>query len=242
MWGERGLVATFFADLSQHGNGTVIEFLTEIVEFNPSLKINRTDVVSIDIIIEPGFGNQGFGHPDAVIVVCFKNKPKKVFIIEAKLSTYEKACMDNTDKSKEKFNSSLNGQLELNYRLSIALSEFKANDARLIEPELISQKYDKDKRRKVYKKYVLDKIVSKLSGECLRNYYYIVLINDKCNPFINISPNPNLLPQLFDEDGKDCWTDMQSQFGWVNYDKIEGFLENKNLFRNTLEINRVLLN
>ena len=139
MWDERGLIASFFADLHQmqlQSPSSFSEFIS-VVELPGEIEALQHDVKKVDFIIEPDFANTGFGHPDAVISVEFTSEPRVVFIVEAKRGAYTKACSPKANRGTSGYNSSLNGQLELNYCLTLALSQFGSDDNELIEPEWI---------------------------------------------------------------------------------------------------------
>jgi len=69
MWGERGLIATFFADLNQLAEPETINNFWQNVEFPERPMISSLSPVAIHYIIEPDFANTGFGSPDAVIAL-----------------------------------------------------------------------------------------------------------------------------------------------------------------------------
>jgi len=94
MWGERGLVATFFADLYQKakiGHMEIINDFLNTAEF-PDLPAKSTEPPDeVHFIIEPDFANTGFGHPDAIFSVVYASN-RIVVIVEAKRVNFEKAC------------------------------------------------------------------------------------------------------------------------------------------------------
>src|ERR1700693_5523645 len=128
MWGERGLVATFFADLHLCGNQDAFNaFLDGIQIRYPHFPRTTTRIVSF---IEPDFANTGFGHPDAVLRVE-TDEDEFVFILEAKRGCYLNACKPISSRGipRSGYNSSLNGQLELDFALALALEGFLENDS-----------------------------------------------------------------------------------------------------------------
>jgi hypothetical protein len=257
MWGERGLIATFFADLSQMDNRDIVKLLNTIV-FNNLLNIPHEDVEDIDIIIEPDFGNAGFGHPDAVIAVQLKSNQRIVFILEAKQTTFERACKFNKTRADSGFNSTLTGQLELNYCLTLALVQYKDEtyNTPLKEPYLSDNHPYKDERqsktnvkknggiRQLKDKNVLEKVVAKLCGAPIYNYYHIVVTTDSDNPLNSnnlCKDSQCLLPQLFNKEGQNCWDDiLRTHIGWINYQMMEEFLISKmtSFFLKTRKINK----
>lgn len=85
MWGERGMVAMFFFELSKNAISNPekellkkflkrFEFTEDtLIKFNPQ---------SMWCIIEPDFGNDGFGHPDAVFFFEDKSNKKKYLFLK----------------------------------------------------------------------------------------------------------------------------------------------------------------
>ena len=225
MWGERGLVASFFADLHQMGSADAFAAFLSVVDFPPEADIRRLKPGNVEYIIEPDFGNRGFGHPDAVVVVEQGDGVKVVIIIEAKRSSYEHACVSRDQRGTLGFNSKLNGQLELDYCLALALSSFESSQAVLTEPSwILSSPYQSDRKgtsRLLKNRVVLRHVVSKLCGLPLENYYYIVLTNDLRNPLDSVEETyrPELCWQI-DRHGRstfeDGWHRMRRQFGWLN--------------------------
>jgi len=91
MWGERGLIATFFADLNQLSEPETINNFLQIVEFPERPMISSLSPVAIHYIIEPDFANTGFGSPDAVIALEYPDN-RAVIIVEAKRTDFKSAC------------------------------------------------------------------------------------------------------------------------------------------------------
>jgi hypothetical protein len=74
-------------------------------------------------LIEPGFSK--FGQPDLVLVCKIKDGSKRWVFIEAKAIPYNASAMSNKNGMKQNgYNSSINGQLSLNYRLALALERY----------------------------------------------------------------------------------------------------------------------
>lgn len=254
MWGERGLIATFFADLCQIDSEDVFNEFLSIVDFPKPIEAQAATPKSADYIIEPGFGNRGFGHPDAVLAAEYETAARAVFIVEAKRVAYAKACRPKTKRATRGFNSTLNGQLELDYCLALALSGFKDGDRQLIEPEWIpSSPYERGRkgtRRSLKNRAVLEAVVSKLYGPPLERYYYIVITNEEENPLDKV--DEMYLPELYKPEGsgidlpyKNCWPEMRAQYGWLNYEKMHEFIKSNephmavaSFFLQSFQINR----
>lgn len=221
MWGERGLVATLFSDLAQE-NASILKKFIEMIELaDGSLGINFNSE-EMWCVIEPDFGNRGFGSPDAVIRITNKKDKSIVIIFEAKRTTYERSSWDLNRKQYDSgFNSSINGQLELNYCLTLALQQFKKDE--LIEPNWIINAYQGDRdvlgQRRLVNKHVLNKIAKQIANLNLQCYYHVILTDDDSNPFLKRKN----LPRLFDQHNQDQWESVKKNFGWLNFERINEF-------------------
>jgi hypothetical protein len=227
MWGERGLVATLFMDLvelSKKDNSLWVKFFNETIEIKEPLNLQKEDIEKVDVIIEPDFGNAGWGHPDVVISMKVKGQDeRKIFFIEAKRGTFEKACKNKANRSENGFNSSLNGQIELKYCFTRALIEWNNPKQQIEDPDwILGTEYDKDRnnnKRVLKNEHVLKEVIGEygLKTTC-KNYYYIALTQDTTNPLNNL--NKDIQPELFNNTGHDCWNDLrQKQIGWFNFKK-----------------------
>jgi len=231
-WGERGLVGTFLLDLCQLPLSIVTEFLRS-TEFPGAPVFASQYLTSFKSILEPDFSNTGFGHPDAILIGTF-DSDRILVIVEAKRTSLEQASQSCCNRGSEKFNSCLNGQLELNYCLTRALSKFKAEDTELVEPNwILSTPYNKERKgrlRSLKKGGVLRTIVDEIAGVKLKECYHLIVTNEPTNPFdvCESSMLPELFEQVLDEDGdwrcENRWSNLRSQFGWINYDRIEKFI------------------
>jgi hypothetical protein len=164
MWGERGLIGTFFADLYQLSDlGAINDFL-RLAQFGEGAAKNNQPPEQFNSIIEPDFSE--FGHPDAILDVKYKDH-RAVIIVEAKRTDFKSACKKG--RSDEGYNSTMKGQLELDYRLAMALSKFKKGDSELTEPEwVLATDYKgnlKGRPRSLQKSNVLKDVASLFSGE-----------------------------------------------------------------------------
>jgi hypothetical protein len=252
MWGERGLVATFFADLHLWDDSEAFDSFLATVQIDSPAFPRRAK--KITCVIEPDFGNAGFGHPDAVLRVEDENNVS-VIIIEAKRYPYLNACKAISLRGIKGsgFNSSLNGQLELDFALALALGQFNRNDHVLVEPEwIMGTPYALERgegvRRTLKNPNVLRDVVSRICGLPLENYFLVSLTTDISNPFHDAN-NASVLPELFHpkHGSENCWSQIKHQFGWVNYVTLEkviralfegGTPEIDSLFLESLEINQ----
>jgi len=234
MWGERGLVATFFADLWRLSDLAVAnEFLVR-AGFPESMTKHLGDIQEFSCVIEPDFGNQGFGHPDAIIKVKYRDTAA-VIIVEAKRTTYQKACKPASFRGQPGYNSTLNGQLELDFCLAMALSKYGEGNPKLEEPKwVLTTGYNEDRRgrlRCVKNANVLRDLAMPFGGCDFKQYYYLIITTDDRNP-IDTAGGSDTHPMLYVPQGTgidtricDYWKDYRSQFGWINYRSMEAFVD-----------------
>jgi hypothetical protein len=233
MWGERGLIATFFADLYQLDNKVEVQNILKMAGISEEQSESQVTPEKIHSIIEPDFGNAGFGHPDAIFSVDYANK-RIVVIVEAKRENFAKACRPSSQRGEGNFNWTLNGQLELDFCLAMALSEFTNGDTKLIEPNwILGTPYNKErggKLRYVKNFNVLQDVVKHFSSEKFEQYRWLVITTDKENPLDSVGKN--LLPELFMPEFSgirmnitNCWEKYRGRFGWLNYENMMRFIE-----------------
>ena len=101
---------------------------------------------SITYIVETSFAQ--FGDPDLIIVI---NSPERRwrFFVEAKVISYDKSAKENQTgpspgMQQAGFNSSINGQLSLKYRLARALAVYPSSQGRLQEPDTLFEAAKRD--------------------------------------------------------------------------------------------------
>jgi len=254
MWGERGLIATFFADLHQLDDMAEVQSFLKMAGLFQEQAESHGTPEKIYSIIEPDFGNKGFGHPDAILGIKYSDR-YIVVIVEAKRTVYEKACRPSSCRGQKelKFNSTLNGQLELDFCLAMALSQYKEGESKLIEPGwVLNTPYNEDRKgnlRYVKNPNVLRQLAAPLSGKDLSQYYYLIITTDMENPLTTASED--LLPQVFTPElsgismsFRNVWVEYRKRFGWLNYDKMKQFIHRikdrlpiESLFLPTYEMN-----
>jgi hypothetical protein len=236
MWGERGLVATFFLDLAADATLARWHQFLGNVTFGPNgAPPNGFDwerIAKVWAVVEPGFGSKGFGSPDLVARLEFKgnsNIPPVVLALEAKTGTYVEAALNPAGRNVvDGFNSSLNGQIELNHRLTLALQAFQPRMHQLIEPEEVAAAYGApNKRRYVVNPAVLNQLVPHLRGENVR-YLHIAITSDNGTPFArNLGVH---LPQIFHPpNANDLWAQECHRFGWIGWQKLHRIADENNL-------------
>lgn len=141
-YGERGLVNASLLDLKQ--TNRLPELLRRIdFKFRNPQHMNVPDGSDIVVIVEAGFAE--FGWPDAIIAVNTPGHHRYVVFVEAKSGLYL-AEAQNYSVREEGFNSSINGQFTLRYRLTQALKAFRPNHSRLVEPMDVATAYGESHR------------------------------------------------------------------------------------------------
>ena len=124
-YSERGLVNATVNFI--RSDGERIRKLLLTIEW-PSVKtpdaIEKTikALTDFELFVEPSFGQ--FGDPDLIIVGRLPDDPSPwVFFLEAKIVSWAHSAKPNDEgMSKPGFNSAINGQLSLRYRLARALA------------------------------------------------------------------------------------------------------------------------
>lgn len=82
---------------------------------------------NVHVVVEPSFGNLGFGRPDAAALLKFDDQEDVVIFFEAKRGLYAEAAKLPVGRARKGFNSTINGQLELNHRLALALESWTSS-------------------------------------------------------------------------------------------------------------------
>lgn len=225
MWGERGLVATLLLDLYNSNNPDLWSAFLNACHFDAMLPWLKDPISSVSTVVEPDFSNEGFGHPDAIIRLGFESGNSAVVILEAKRLPYDRCCASPTTRGGAGYNSSLNGQVELNHCLAVALSAYRDGDSILSEPSwVLHSPYAIERRgrvRSLKTSVVIEEIAKPFSGLPFRSYYHLLITTDTSNPLTN-SGYEALWPELYHPDYpfQNCWNDLRSQYGWASWDSI----------------------
>jgi len=105
----------------------------ELFDGDELLKAFKTGVAKVTYIVETSFAH--FGDPDLIIVIHTADRRWR-FFVEAKVVAYLKNAKSNAQGMRQEgYNSAINGQLSLKYRLARALAVYSESDARLQEPD-----------------------------------------------------------------------------------------------------------
>jgi hypothetical protein len=223
MWGERGLVATWFLDLAADQTlGRWQAFLDAIAFGGAGPGLDWQQVQTPWTVVEPDFGNRGFGHPDAVARLLLPDQRKIVLLLEAKLVSYVEACWPPILRGQPGYNSKLNGQVELNHCLALALAAYQPGNPSLIEPAWVLQT-PYAAARPHGRRYLLDPTVRQQVADPLslaQHYLQVIVTTNDANPFADQALQP-LWPQLFVAAGDgNVWDQLQPTFGWVSWQRL----------------------
>lgn len=243
-YGERGLVDSLFLDLQAAGKFG--SFLNEIeFPFREPPRLDLVEDTEVAVIVEAGFGGNraGFGWPDAVVVATLPTGKKLVVFIEAKAGYYADEAADFTARVKG-FNSKINGQLSLKFRLAQALANYSKKDKRLVEPTDVARSYGEEGRpRRLCKIDNLRKIVDAYLVADEVEHLFVALTDDGENVWLSMPADSPMLPFVpkplpADEDAPDdlwavarnTWADRKKSFGWVGFAAVEGLVAGGPLF------------
>ena len=228
LWGERGMVAAMLVDLYRGSNARSWQSFLEICGYSSSPA--RAGIRSVSAVVEPDFSNQGFGHPDGVVKFEMEDDTCSVVILEAKRLAYGKVCVPPVIRGGAGYNSFLNGQLELNHCLALALSDHKGEGLELQEPDwILHSPYNSDRRgklRSLKNQAVIEQIARPFAGLPFRSYFHLVITTDTSNPFDNTA-NQEFWPELYHPDYpfQNCWKELRPQFGWASWDAVENTMK-----------------
>lgn len=241
-YSERGLVNA----LVHHSAPGFIRSVLELVEWN-GVKPPWSDSEDFKatLYVETSFGPY-FGDPDLLLVVEAAGR-KYVIFVEAKIVAYrDSARPDDYASGKKGFNSCINGQLILKYRLAQALSRYQEGNSKLEEPEEIAKSYaammNDTKQRYAFpsKPNLLRKLVEQLKvPDDISSYYYIALTKDETNPFSKIAHAPGQSYPVYYAAGNQLCREAWERTGWLGWDKIENRLKLSQAceeFKNTWEL------
>jgi hypothetical protein len=233
-YGERGLVNGLFLDLRDAGR--ILEFLRKI-QFAHREPPHLDPETKVLVIVEAGFAE--FGFPDAILVARTPDQKRLVFFVEAKAGRYEDNAQDYGQRDPG-FNSTINGQFSLRYRLARALRDFGDGQNRLVEPKTLATAYGEPNPRRLLKPENLKHIV-RPHLTAASDYFFVALTDDQANVWPAVeTERPELLPFLADESAPEiipwalkhnAWDRKRANFGWIGFCNIEPLVENGPYFR-----------
>jgi len=247
-YGERGIVNAVVSSLVEAGVPGVVAFLKTVIWAAPPKWLD--DVESVEIIVEISCWE--FGNPDLIIVCRTEGDDRYATFVEAKVIPYDLSAGSNKCGIRVRgFNSTINGQLSLKYRLALSLSQWNGDSEELSEPDVLYQAYERSwsrgglgdtnrRARHLRKPNVLSLLRSAgLAGMPLSNFYFVAWTWDQ-QPFFRASQfhKSDQRPLFLDEDGNEQWQRTLRQIGWIGFkqiadsDKLQNYLGNE--FRDAL--------
>ena len=221
MWGERGLVATLFQDLGADDTfGRWNQFLQRI-----DFPINR--LTQARTIIEPDFSQ--FGKPDAISLLVEGDK-RYVLVTEAKRAPYIQSARHRHERGLRGFNSSINGQLELNHRLALALSDFLPEmGPPLVEPEWILETTYLVPQigvpAQLWNPVVLDQVVARFEffGLVADHYCHLFITTDRVDP--RVAGLPEFFQPILLSSPLESVSFTAPQFLWANWSNLRDLFD-----------------
>lgn len=229
-YGERGVVNSLVIAIQAGGVSAAIALLRQVQWADKSRPAWLSDIASVSMIVEPGCSQ--FGDPDLILVLTTSDTQRYVVYFEAKVVTYRASAVPNSQGMKEKkFNSAINGQLSLRYRMSLALAEWNGT-ADLVEPATIYNQYRRrsedgginerlTKARHLRKKSVLKLLRD--AGVCgvpLSHFHFLAVTSDQQLDF-STNTSPEIRPLFLDNEGKDFWEQIAPRIGWLGFSAID---------------------
>jgi len=229
-YGERGVVNAVVAGIMKAGVPGAIAFLEAVTWAKRPNWLGH--IKSVELIVEVGCGE--FGDPDLIIVYTTKNNQCFAILVEAKVISYQTSAGTNQSGIRVKgYNSTINGQLSLKYRLALALSQADENDNELSESNAVYNAYKRPWTKKglgdtiswprhLKKPSVLSLLHDAgLVGLPFEHFYFVAWTWDR-NPFFE-SPDFHdsvQRPLFLDQDGNEQWEKMFPQLGWIGFNQI----------------------
>ncbi|PQO30758.1 hypothetical protein C5Y96_14970 [Blastopirellula marina] len=231
-YGERGIVNAVVAGLINAEVAGVIAFLNQ-VEWGgepPHLE----EITSVELIVEIGCGE--FGDPDLIIICKSGEEVRLVTFVEAKVISYEVSAGSNQLGMRVKgYNSTINGQLSLKYRLAIALSQWNNPDDDLRESKEIYDAYHRpgarsglgdtmQRARHLKKPTVLQMLHNAgLAQLPLEKFRFVAWTWDHQAFFCqNDFHDSDHRPLFLDQKGEEQWNNTRSLLGWIGFQQIAG--------------------
>jgi hypothetical protein len=232
MWyGERGVVNTIVKFIGTQPDQVVLvqSLLSAVKWADKGRKDWIQDICDARFIVELGLA--GFGDPDLILLVKNTDGSVRCILIEAKAITYIASAKPNKSGLGTKgFNSTINGQLSLKYRFAVALKNREEREG-IVETEFMWQNYTQYadgkqlNRGKLNQPTILSEIIRPLGLRQIQSdhFYFVALTWDRPDRAFVDDPSiePDLLPLLLDQNGKDIFSEMRPKIGWIGYAELE---------------------
>lgn len=229
-YGERGVVNSLVIAIQAGGVSAVSALLKQVQWADQSQPAWLTAIASIAMIVEPGCSQ--FGNPDLILVLTTIDSQRYVVYFEAKVITYAASAVPNSKGMNEKkFNSAINGQLSLRYRMSLALAHWNGKTD-LVEPTEIYNQYRRTdsegginekltKPRHLRKKSVLTLLRDAgVHGVPLTHFCFLAVTSDQQFHFSTNMPT-EIRPLFLNHEGTDNWQQIAPRVGWLGFSGID---------------------
>ena len=140
--------------------------------------------------------------------------------------TYAEACGDPGSRDVKGYNSSINGQIELNHRLALALERGEVGGQIVDSGAVAATRYVAHDRVRYVKDHgVREMLVPRLGGPGISRYLHLAITSDVANPFA-AAPAPGMLPEIIvTADDLDVWTEHCHRFGWISWSGLRALAE-----------------
>ncbi len=215
-YSERGLVNALVRTLESRP--CALAAFLNLVQFNEHKDWANHEVAQARYFVEPGFAQ--FGSPDLIIRLT----PYALIFVEAKVSDYRLSASPATHGMAldSQFNSSINGQLSLRYRLSRAIADYSSGS--VVEPKPVHEAAQQSvgdpamAPRKLASKTVLTKIVDHLRADgefrtcAMTRMYFVALTSDLTNPLPDL--DRDYRPPYFGDNA--AW----DRTGWASWNEL----------------------
>lgn len=229
-YGERGIVNAVVAGLINAGVGGVVSFLKQVEWGGAPPQLG--EITSVELIVEMGCGE--FGDPDLIIICKSEKEVLLATFVEVKVIPYEVSAGSNQQGMRVKgYNSTINGQLSLKYRLAMALSQWNGPDNELREPDKIYDAYrcpgaqdglgDMNTRARHLKKSTVLHMLSTAGLAKLKpDQFRFVAWTWDSKAFFQREDfgNSDHRPLFLDNEGQENWNITKSKLGWIGFQQI----------------------
>lgn len=229
-YGERGIVNALVADLSARGEAGaadgVRDLLLAVQWAGDGVADWIAQITRVTFLVEVSVAQ--FGNPDLILACDVEpGSPQHVVFVEAKVVPYLGSAMDNALRMATRgYNSSINGQLALRYRLSHALAAVP-EQRQVVEPATLHTQYrnqlgDPAVRPRRLSDPCVSAILDPLRGLPPENYHFVAWTWDR-EPYFEPAAGvgPEYRPCFLTPDGGDAWEQIRFRVGWLGFESVE---------------------
>lgn len=200
--GERGIVNGLAIDVSKRKPDSLRSFLRMIEWVGGQVLTWIDDVEDAHFLIEPSLGSVGFGIPDLIMICRLNDGSRRYVFLEAKVVPYQFSARPNSQGMRDRgYNSSINGQLSLDFRFALAVQDF-GGGPRLTEEDEVFRFYAESLHessrlpRRLHKTQTIREIVVPLlQGLRIGEAYFVAMTADDASPFTTVQQD--FVPLLY---------------------------------------------